>query len=149
MGVSVDTTAGATFVPADAATYKYQIAWIWAGRNNFASGAQVKSDIAAKVQIIGHTRYLVGSILTSASDNASQVTAIQALNSELAARYGNRFVDVYTLLRAAGDGSANDNVDIAAGFIPRSLRIDVTHLNAAGYAIVAQAFYSRTRSFGG
>jgi hypothetical protein len=43
-------------------------------------------------------------------------------------------------LQAGGNGSANDNADIANGLVPRSLHRtnDTLHLNSAGDAIVAQ-----------
>jgi hypothetical protein len=39
-------------------------------------------------------------------------------------------------LQDSGNGSANDNADVAAGLTPRSLRSDALHLNAAGDAVV-------------
>lgn len=42
-------------------------------------------------------------------------------------------------LQDHGDGSANDNADIAAGFVPRSLRLpgDPVHMNVVGDEIIA------------
>ncbi len=43
-------------------------------------------------------------------------------------------------LQMRGDGSANDNADIAAGFVPRSLRKDSLHPNLAGQTAIADFF---------
>lgn len=136
------------FVPDDAETYEAYENWIWAGRNNAGNASQVKSDIAAMIAPLDHSRYLVGAILTSAADGAGTVTAIQALNADLASIYDDRFVDLYAILRSHGDGSANDTADISNGYIPRSLRSDDVHLNNAGYAIVAEAMVAATLAKG-
>lgn len=43
-------------------------------------------------------------------------------------------------LQDHGDGSTNDNADIAAGLVPRSLRSDSLHLNLAGQTVTADFF---------
>ncbi len=43
-------------------------------------------------------------------------------------------------LQTRGDGSANDNTDIAAGLVPRSLRKDSLHPNLAGQTAMADFF---------
>ncbi|MFD1912806.1 hypothetical protein [Halodurantibacterium flavum] len=134
----VGTGTTGVFLPAKAATLKDHTAWIWAGRNNFGAPSVVKADIAAMVAHLGHDRFLVGAVLPSANDTASGVQTIATLNADLAAAYGARFVDLVAALQAAGTG-ADDAGDVAAGRIPRSLRSDAIHLNAAGYAVVATA----------
>ncbi|KKC38864.1 hypothetical protein WH87_08275 [Devosia epidermidihirudinis] len=123
-------------------------AWLWLGRNGAQAGNSVEGDIAAAVVSLGHDRYLVGAILTSASDTSGVISAIVARNGALAAAYGTRFVDLMGALQAASDGSAGDIADIAAGYVPRSKRSDVLHLNDAGYAIVAAAFKARHVAMG-
>jgi hypothetical protein len=140
-GDAVPCPAGTIFVPDDAAAYKNHTAWIWAGNNGVASSsdaASALSDIAAMIRHLGHTRYLVLSVLTSSAFDAGRIAVLQNMNADLANIYGHRFVDVYGALRASGNGSADDTADIAAGYTPRSLRADAIHLNATGYGIVAQ-----------
>lgn len=149
-GAAHAVTQPVQFVTDDALAYKDRTALIWAGRNNFSPDPEiVKSDIAAMIDYLGHDRYLIGAILTSANDGIDAVSAIQGLNADLAAIYGRRFVDHYKNLRDHGDGSAQDDADIAAGHIPSSLRFDAVHLNDDGYAIVAQGWYDRLLQFGG
>lgn len=151
VGVAVPSPAGSRFIPDDAATYRDHTAWIWAGNNGVvtsADAAATLNDIAAMVRYLGHNRYLILSVLTSAAQDAARVTVLQQLNADLATLYGHRFIDVYGALRSAGNGSADDNADIAAGHTPRSLRVDAIHLNATGYGIVAQKVYERMRSEG-
>ncbi|MFC7703158.1 hypothetical protein ACFQXB_02975 [Plastorhodobacter daqingensis] len=138
-GPRVTLAADSVFVPEKSVSLRDHDAWIWAGRNNFSDPARVKADIAAMVAHLGHGRFLVGAVLPSANDTASGVAMIQALNADLAAAYGVRFVNLVGALQAAGDGTAGDASDIAAGRIPRSLRSDAIHLNDAGYAVVATA----------
>lgn len=109
------------------------------GRNNFSSPTTVKADIASAIGNLNHGRYLVLSILPSGADTSQQKSDIAALNADLLALYGARFVDILTPLQDANDGSPNDLADVAAGIIPRSLRIggDNLHPNTAGNAIIA------------
>lgn len=134
--------AGTRFVPDTALALRGRTAWLWLGRNNFADPTQVKADIAACIAYLSHSRYLVCSVLPSAADTSGQLATIASLNADLTSLYGSAFVDLLTPLQDAGDGSPDDNADIAAGIIPRSLRSDATHLNDAGYAIVAAAMYA-------
>ena len=53
------------------------------------------------------------------------------------------YLETLTTLQANGDGSSQDNTDIANDIIPSSLRADATHLNAAGQAIVGELVYNR------
>lgn len=139
-GLAVALPDPAVFVPDDAAALRGAETWIWAGRNNIRDTDQVLADIAAMVAALGHDRFLVGEIIPSIEDRPAQVAARRAVNQRLAAIYGPRFVPLVAALQQAGDGSARDAADIARGDIPSSLRSDHLHLNAAGYAVVAQQF---------
>ena len=66
-----------------------------------------------------------------------------AINATLASLYGARYVDLMAALLGAGNGSTQDNTDIANGLIPTSLRADRVHLNAAGYGVVANAVWAK------
>ncbi|MDX3927128.1 MAG: hypothetical protein QHC90_15135 [Shinella sp.] len=138
---------GSRFLPDDAAALRDRTAWIWVGNNavvDAVSAAAARNAIAAMAGHLAHGRYLVASALPSAGQPPERIAVLRDLNAELAARHGSRFADLYALLRAGGDGSAQDNADIAAGYIPRSLRSDQVHLNDAGYALVAQAMHRAT-----
>jgi lysophospholipase L1-like esterase len=117
---------------------------IWAGRNNYASGSTVQSDIAAMVAALGHDRYLILSILNSSAEPSGNANynLIVALNAALASTYGAKFVDVrdYLIndaLAALGiTPTAQDVIDIGNDVVPDSLRSDEIHLNNDGYQAV-------------
>lgn len=140
--------SGTAFVPELALRTRNRIQWLWLGRNGAQDGYTVEGDIAAAASSIGHTRYLVGSVLPAAGDSPGDIAACQALNATLAASYGARFVDVYAALSAAGNGTAEDLADLAADYIPRSLRSDTVHLNDTGNAVVAATFKAANDALG-
>jgi hypothetical protein len=139
-GAVVPCPPGSSFVCEAGQVLRPRTSWLWIGRNGAQSGYTVQDDIAAAVASLGHSRYLVGSILTSAADTSGGKTSILALNSDLQATYGDRYVDVLGALQAENDGSANDLADVAASLVPRSLRSDHLHLNDDGYLVAAEAF---------
>lgn len=143
-GRAVACPPNSRFYPTPGLTLRDRIAWLWLGRNRAAEGHDIAGDIAAAVASLGHRRFLVGSILPSANDSASALDFWFALNAKLRGTYGGQYVDVVGALQAAGDGSAEDNIDIANRLVPRSLRSDAAHLNARGYAIVARVFHDAT-----
>lgn len=120
---------------------------IWVGRNNFSSAATVKADIATMISNLGHTRYLVVSILNGdygiEYKNASDWVKITTLNNDLKALYGNRYVELREYLVSLHDNSAQDLLDFSHDVPPTSLRSDAIHLNAAGYTKVAEFLNQR------
>lgn len=112
---------------------------IEAGRNNFTDPTTVKADVAAMVARCTSGKYIIVGVLPFTGDGdlttANSITRVQ-LNADLAALYGNHFLDWLPSLQAANDGSANDLSDIANGWTPRSLRYDSGHphetVNGAG-----------------
>ncbi|MET0436169.1 MAG: hypothetical protein ABW043_01615 [Devosia sp.] len=141
-GTSVPAEANARFICAWGQYLRGYAAWLWLGRNGAQAGRTVLGDIAAAVASLGHGRYLVGGILPSTADSGAGLAQLATLNGQLAGVYGDRFVNLPAILSAAANGTAEDITDVAAGFVPRSLRSDHLHLNDAGYALVAQAFRS-------
>jgi len=107
--------------------------WIFAGDNNIAEPEVVLADIAAMVAYLGHMRFRVISLLPNATWSAGNLALMTSINDALSATYGVRYVDGLAALKAANDGSPEDLADVAAGFTPRSLRVDHTHLNDLGY----------------
>ena len=134
------------FRPSDATTG--QIQWLWAGRNTAVTPETVLSDIAAMTAHVPGSRYQIGSILPSAADTPETRQTIATLNANLATLYATRFVDLHAALAAAANQTTEDQQDIAAGLIPRSLRTDALHLNDRGYAIAAEAWVSATMAMG-
>jgi len=130
------------FHPSDATAG--QIQWLWAGRNNAVTPETVLADIAAMTANASGGRYLIGSILPSATDTPETRQTIAALNTALATLYATHFVDLHAALAAAANQTTEDQQDIAAGLVPRSLRADALHLNDQGYAIAAAAWVSAT-----
>lgn len=119
---------------------------IWAGRNNFTSASAVKSDIAAMVAALGHTNYLVLSVLNSDTANEysgqSNYNTIIQLNADLATTYGSRFIDIRSHLVSLYDpGTSQDVTDHGRDIPPSTLRSDTLHLNNAGYQAVANKVY--------
>lgn len=146
-GVGGDTsTQIKTRMLADSTHYA-RPAIIWAGRNNFTSPTTVKADIAAMVAALGHTHYLVLSVINR-NDTASEYsgganyTTITALNADLAALYGSHYVDVRSYLVSLYNPlDAQDVIDHGHDCPPSSLTTDGLHLTAAGYSAVADKVY--------
>lgn len=130
---------------------------IWTGNNYFYSGVPntygdhtnpaMWVDLARMIAQCEGQRVLILPVIPDATWTdrglGTPYTAMLAANARtetLYPQYVARDALGRTLLerlQAAGDGSANDNADVAGGFVPRSLRADSLHLNAAGDAVVA------------
>lgn len=139
-GASAPVQANARFICAFGQYLRGYTAWLWLGRNGAQADHTVLGDIAAAVASLGHSRYLIGGILPSTADSGASLAQLATLNGQLASAYGDRFVNLPAILSAGANGTTEDSADVAAGFVPRSLRSDHLHLNDAGYALVAQAF---------
>ncbi|MEO5646115.1 MAG: tail fiber domain-containing protein, partial [Candidatus Paceibacterota bacterium] len=128
-----------------AATDKYS--WptiIWAGRNNVTDPTQIKADIASMVAALTTTHYLVLGVLNNSAEpsGSANYNTIVQLNSDLAATYGSRFIDMRTYLVSLYNPSLpQDVIDHNNDIPPSSLRSDTVHLTLAGYQIVAQKIY--------
>lgn len=149
-GPDVPVPADAQFTIAETAQLRPRIAWIWSGRNDYIAPATVKANIAAMIAFLGHSRFLVASVLNASGEGtgSSALNTITALNADLAGLYGRRFVDLRAALLVNHNGSSGDLDDIAAGITPRSLRSDNIHLNDAGYAVVAEVMQAATAARG-
>jgi lysophospholipase L1-like esterase len=147
-GEEVPCPAGSLFRFTAADVMGSRVQWIWAGTNGADSGRKVVDDIAAMVASLTHDRFLVGALPSGAEHSEARIAAAKSINAALAKAHGERFVDLVAALADGGDGSAGDAADVAAGIIPRSLRVDALHLNARGNAIVAKAFHDATLKLG-
>lgn len=139
-GPAVPWPPGTPLAP-DTDQYRDWTNIIRCGRND--GGASIASALST-VQMVNwlaarHNRFIViGQI--AAPDNG--VATAAAHNANLSERFPDNFLDTMPALFAAGNGSAQDNADISAGFVPSSLRSDdVPHLNNAGKAVEAMAIY--------
>jgi lysophospholipase L1-like esterase len=124
----------------------------WLGRNDASTGwdatasAALKTRIADSISLITSTpkRYLVLGVINGdyadEYDGTTKHTNLLSLNDDLAALYPSNFIDIRQVLIDEADPVA-DATDISNDVPPDSLRSDDIHLNAAGYAIVAQAVY--------
>lgn len=120
---------------------------IWAGRNNYVDATTVKADIATMVSTIGHSRYLVVSILNGEYGGEYKglmyYNMIVQLNADLKAIYGSRYVELREYLVSLHDNSAQDLIDFGHDIVPTSLRSDPIHLNNLGYQKTAEFFNQR------
>lgn len=150
-GPAVACPAGSAFIPDAARAMRARTAWIWAGRNNASAPGTVKADIAAMVAHLGHERFIIGGVINGNYENefagGGQYAVITALNADLGALYGERFIDLRAALVAAADPVA-DAIWIERDTVPGSLRSDDIHLNDAGYAIVAAQMHAATIAMG-
>lgn len=117
---------------------------IWAGRNNFLEFDTVLSDIDRIVKHLTHQRYVVMSVLNgdylSEEKGMSGYDSLIRLNTELASRYGSRFLDIRRVLISAADPTnEKDAMDVKRDVVPGSLRSDTIHMNDKGDAIVGKA----------
>lgn len=116
---------------------------IWAGRNNYTDPTTVKADIASMVASLGHTRYLIVSVLNGDFGTYERIGGagyifITQLNADLKALYGDKYVEVREFLVSQHNQTAQDLLDFADDIPPTSLRSDAIHLNSAGYTKVAE-----------
>jgi hypothetical protein len=119
---------------------------LWMGRNNIGSPAQVAADVQASItQIKTLTkRFAVLTVCNDAADivGTAAYNNIATINANLAALYPDNVVDIRGYLLTKGNGSGQDNTDVANGVTPTSLRADSLHLNSTGNAHVADLVYA-------
>ena len=127
-----------------AATTKYS--WptiIWVGRVNVTATDQTKADIAEMVGALGHQNYLVIGITNGERTDEHLgepiYDQIVQLNNDLAATYGDHFIDIRPYLVSLYDiNIAQDVIDYANDIPPSSLRSDAVHFNTTGYLRIAE-----------
>jgi lysophospholipase L1-like esterase len=120
---------------------------IWAGRNDLNYPEQVKASIAAMVAALPHSNYLILPVFNGLYEdnqyNPTMYGYVTDLNKELAAIYGNHFLDVRSYIVSQYDPSSpQDVLDHNADVPPSSLRQDFLHLNAKGTTLAANYVYA-------
>jgi lysophospholipase L1-like esterase len=128
---NTDTTAEMTHV-------------LWIGRNDGGEQSTIIPNVAAIASRIKHGRYIVLSIINRSdgteNKGSSAYNAIIAANAALQAAYGDRYLDVRSLLV----GGVNASVDAP----DPATSADGLHLTSAGYAIVANAVNAKLKALG-
>lgn len=150
----VSLPSGFNFVPdkdATAAASTKCIPITWLGRNNFSipTMQQIIDDTKACIARYASNpqRFIVMGIINDAGEPSGNGnwTAIQTINNALETLYPDNYIDIRSVLIREGlaiagiTATAQDLIDIANDVIPSSLRSDTTHLNTAGYGVVAFA----------
>lgn len=160
----IQTTPGAealalsgavTFIPAPSLDFVDATVVVWMGNNYYKSGVpnaygdytnpQLWVDLGKIIpwlQARGNRVILLPIIPATnmtTSGTGNDYDAMEAANARTASLYPDLWAgDLLAALQAVGDGGATDNADIAAGFVPTSLRKpgDLLHLNSNGDAVV-------------
>lgn len=144
-----------TRMQADNGVHRGWISILWAGRNDVHNagydaglGAETINNVVAMIPLTA-APVRVLEVIPSADGleniGSPHYIARSNVNSTFASTYTGprvKYVAVVAALQAAGTGTGQDATDVANGMIPSSLRADATHLNAAGYAIVASQIYA-------
>ena len=137
---------GAALTVANEGKYDSDITVIFIGTNGGYIDAR---DLVSQQKLLIHSdRYLVlGLTRGSAADTAKE-------NARMAEEFGDHFLDLRTLLcrdglRLAGlPETDDDRSDIAAGIVPRALRVDSVHFTAAAYRVIGNAVFDRLDQLG-
>ena len=125
---------------------------IWAGTNNTPSVATLANtidSIQAIIDTLPHDRYIVVGLTSK-----NYMPEVEEVNLVLERKFGKHFVDVRTYLLRYGLEDNNmspteqDNIDIANGEIPTSLRTDTVHLRYTGHKVVANQIYQKGKELG-
>ena len=120
---------------------------IFTGSNDDPTPKTVKNIIAVQRDMIAYAgvdRYV---IIGLTCKRKMPMTA--EVNEVLAKEYGEHFLDVRKDLLEHGlqdsgiEPTAEDQADIAGGYIPRSLLSDDIHGNAAFYTVIGEALYQK------
>jgi lysophospholipase L1-like esterase len=161
---------GSTAIAASVVNFGFEatandIVIIEGGYNDFPWAAgTVESNIATAVASLpAGTKYLVMGIPTSELaapyvgglyTGGTYRPAVDTINSNNAATYGSRFVDINAYLIANGLSSqgitptTQDTIDLGHGIVPSSLRNDLVHWNDAGHKAVEGKMLSVIQGLG-
>ncbi|NKJ43185.1 hypothetical protein [Novosphingobium sp. SG720] len=161
-GAAVAVAPGTRFYPTGAgvgsgAIVPYQwdgLLIAWAARNSYYEAESIieNLELIVAAQMPLSKRFFVPLCLYSNEDGigTSNRQVIDRTNAMIKARWPKNWIDFNGPLQNAGNGSAQDLADIAAGYTPTSLRIkdsdgttvDFLHTNAAGNAVQSDTLYN-------
>lgn len=129
----------------------------WCGQNDLYAGATgvqlsdiegVLNRIDNMIDILNVDRYIVIGNISEEENPVANANAVK-LNKLQAEKYSSHFIDAKYLLINYGLQSMGitpteqDKTDISENRVPTSLRSDNIHLNAKGYAYIAQIVYEK------
>lgn len=129
----------------------------WCGQNDLYAGAtgvqlsdieSVLNRIDNIIDTLNVDRYIVIGNISEEENQVANANAVK-LNKFQSEKYGSHFIDAKYLLINYGLQSMGitpteqDKTDIADNRVPTSLRSDNIHLNAKGYAYVAQIVHEK------
>lgn len=131
----------------------------WVGRNNYATAfAEVERDTASFhewVKPFNKQHIVIGMTTTDAEViGSNNYIIITGINASLKETYNDCYIDMLDYLVSEGLMDAGitptpgDITDIQNGVIPRSLRSDSTHLNAAGYTVAGKRVFQQLTELG-
>ncbi|HUS24131.1 MAG TPA: hypothetical protein VM369_04230 [Candidatus Binatia bacterium] len=138
-GAPQNVPPGSAFHP-DTFGIERRVNVLWMGDNNFYDAQGVEDDIAASANFTSG-KYIVLSLLNASYETQGTDAYNQKMqiNADLARSFAGHYIDIRSILVSRYDRSnAQDVADHANDVPPSSLRNDAEHLNADGYAIVAQ-----------
>lgn len=112
-----------------AATARYgDIHIFWVGVNDAWHQATIMAALEDMVAVLSHSRYLILMTVTGEGGYAPPAAPHMAdLKAAIEALYPDNFFDIRSYLMSRGNGSVEDNADIAADTVPSSLRVDAIH----------------------
>lgn len=117
----------------------------WFGHNNLTQPAQIKADMASSVAHLapGNNRFIVLSLVNRGDGENGRGTpgyeAIIRLNNDLAATYGQNYLDIRAFMVSQFDPNNPQQVAEFQADVPSSsLRFDAVHLTGFGSEVVAR-----------
>ncbi|ULH15538.1 hypothetical protein MF271_16760 [Deinococcus sp. KNUC1210] len=139
--ISVYPSTPQPFVP-DTLAYADDTTVLWVGRNNPTEPDKIKANIAAAINhlIAAQKEYIVIGVSLGSADTTGTAgfNTITALNADLQALYGYRFLDPNRVMSVQNDGytPTSDGAPNATWIS------DTIHYTATSYGRIAQAVYN-------
>lgn len=135
-GVPVPVGKKLAFAP-DIGTHGFDTWMIFMGANNITRPDEIKRDIAAAVNAMKpiDKRFLV---MTPVTGDSRYVGNCEDVEDWASQTYGDRVLKIREFSFQFNDGSPGDLADVAAGIIPRSLRIDGIHFTTFFHGKIAE-----------
>ncbi len=125
---------------------------LFAGSNDRPTKENVKDLIETEKEMIrylGSSKYIVVGLTSQ-----EMIPEVAAVNEELQAEFGEHFLDIRAYLLENGLKDAGitpteqDLLDIEAGEIPSSLRVDIVHGTPEFYRIIGEQLYEKMKADG-
>lgn len=135
-GTAVPVGRKIAFSP-DISANEFDTWMIFIGANNISQVDVIKRDISACVDRIRTVdkRFI---IMTPVTGNPANVTYCEQIEEWASQTYRDRVLRIREFSFQFNDGTTGDLEDVAAGVIPRSLRIDTIHFTTAFHAKIAE-----------